>query len=226
MSPDQQAAFLKSETQKHRSAKNKSLDPTGDRAEWQRQAHEIGYRHDSVLRPGQIAPEPEPAQRHEHAYHLGREMLDEALQKQAVLSSDRVREIAARSLITAGISSNPEVDIRAVTQAFYSRGVTLHGQETPLVLLRTVDDKGRDLWSVTTGLKEAEETRLLTLVRQGVGRPVPRPYAGPDRARGRGLPCEEPADRSQRTAMAGTAGHDGADGRLRAHHRRRCGRHR
>ena len=166
MSPDQQAAFLKSETQKHRSAKNKSQDPTGDRAEWQHQAHEIGYRHNSVLRPGQIAPEPEPAQRHEHAYHLGREMLDEALQKQAVLSADRVREIAARSLITAGIGSNPEADIRAVTQAFYSRGVTLHGQETPLVLLRTVDDKGRDLWSVTTGLKEAEETRLLTLARQ------------------------------------------------------------
>jgi hypothetical protein len=166
MSPDQQAAFLKSETQRHRSAKNKSQDPTGDRAEWQRQAQEIGYRHDSVIRPGQIAPEPEPAQRHEHAYRLGREMLDEALQHQAVLSADRVREIAARSLITAGISNTPEADIHAVTQAFYSRGVTLHGQETPLVLLRTVDDKGRDLWSVTAGLKEAEETRLLELVRQ------------------------------------------------------------
>ena len=166
MSSDQQAAFLKKETQKHRSAKNKSQDPTGDRIEWQRQANEIGYRHTGVLRAGPVAPELEPALRHDRAYRLGRELLDEAFQKQAVLPSDRVREIAARALITAGIGSDAEADIRAVTQAFYSRGVTLHGEETPLVLLRTVDNKGRDLWSATTGLKEAEETRLLDLARQ------------------------------------------------------------
>ena len=166
MSAEQQAAFLKSETLKHRSRKNKQQDPTGDRLEWQRQAGEIGYQHPGVLREGPITPELDQAARHELAYELGVKMLDVVLQKDAVISSDRLREITARTLVSAGIGDNAEADIHQVMQLYYSRGVTLHGQQTKLLLVHTLGDDGQDRWSVTTALKETEENRLIELAQR------------------------------------------------------------
>ncbi|WP_239015922.1 MobF family relaxase [Novacetimonas hansenii] len=104
--------LIKQGVQDPRGAKSDDLT---DMASWQHTAAEIGYKHRSVLRPDEIAPERERAERLEHAYEAAQHVFDKQLQQRASLDGSDARIAAAKGLIAAGIDT--AADINAVTAA-------------------------------------------------------------------------------------------------------------
>ncbi|WP_231875800.1 MobF family relaxase, partial [Gluconobacter japonicus] len=68
--------LIKQGVQDPRGAKSDDLT---DMASWQRTAAEIGYKHRSILRPDEIAPERDRAERLEHAYEAAQHVFDKQL---------------------------------------------------------------------------------------------------------------------------------------------------
>ena len=125
-----------------------------------------GYRHRSVLRPGEIAPELTPEQRIKVAREASLPLLDKALQDRAVITQSDMREIAARGLIASGIGPDPEADIQAVVTTYREQGVTLRGERTNLIEMTSHGERGRMEKTITTGATVALEETLLAEVRQ------------------------------------------------------------
>ena len=136
-------------------------DDQSDWASWQRQARELGWRHESMLRPGQAQPVPERAERLEHAFAVGRELLDRQWQRRAVLDGADARVAAARALVASGIEGPQDID--AVTRAFARRGVRHDGQEVGLVWGTVTDARGQETVRLTTTLHAAREEELVAL---------------------------------------------------------------
>ena len=129
---------------------------------WERRAQALGYEHRTVLRPDSIAPELTPAQRHELAYGTALPMLADRLSRNAKLGEAELREIAARSLIVAGVG-NPAEDIAAVTRLMVMRGVEQDGRTTRLIVGQDAPVRGKERIAVTTALHADQESRLIEL---------------------------------------------------------------
>ena len=87
------------------------------------------------------------------------------MSRNAKLSEGEVREIAARSLIVAGIGSNPAADIEGVMKLLEQRGVKQDGQDTRLVFAHDAPRRGKPQIGVTTALHAHQEARLIALAR-------------------------------------------------------------
>jgi len=124
LSGEQQSALMKAGASDLRQAKDKrnAGEERSDFANWRDQARDLGYEHRSVLRPDDIPAPLSPEQRLELSFRGTSRLLASAFDKDATLSLDDARELAARALITAGIS-NPGADIRSVLQAVQERGI-------------------------------------------------------------------------------------------------------
>lgn len=138
-------------------------DDQSDWASWQRQAAELGWRHESVLRPDRVQALPERTERLEQAYQVGRVLLDQQWQRQAVLDGADARVAAARGLVASGIESPADID--AVTRAFAGRGVRHDGQDVDLVWGLALDARGQEAVKLTTSLHAVREQELVTLAR-------------------------------------------------------------
>ncbi|MGI4942110.1 MAG: MobF family relaxase, partial [Janthinobacterium lividum] len=128
-------------------------DDQSDWASWQRQARELAWRHESVLRPEQAQGMPERSERLEHAFEVGRELLDRQWQRRAVLDGADARVAAARALVASGIEGPRDID--AVTRAFAQRGVRHDGQEVGLIWGVVTDARGQEGVKLTTTLHAA-----------------------------------------------------------------------
>ena len=136
-------------------------DDQSDWVSWQRQARELAWRHEGVLRPGQAQAVPERAERLEHAFAVGCQLLDRQWQRRAVLDAADARVAAARALVASGIEGPQDID--AVTRAFAQRGVRHDGQEVGLVWGTVTDARGQEVVKLTTTLHAAREEELVAL---------------------------------------------------------------
>ena len=164
---EQKIALLKAGAAETRQAKETAdgVKAKSDFAEWREQAAAAAYRHRSVLRPDEITPAAAPEQRHEAAYRAALPMLEAELSRRAVLEAQELREIAARSLIVAGIGAHPGDDIDAVVKTFRERGVMQDGQRASLIWAQRAPVRGKERWTVTTGLHVEQERELIRLAK-------------------------------------------------------------
>jgi hypothetical protein len=168
-----------------------------DRSVWIGEATEAGYWHRSVLRPDETAPELTQEQRIEVARAAALPLLDKAMQGRSVISEGDLREIAARGMITAGLGSDPEADIRAVLKTFRERGVVVNGERTNVIEMTTHGERGRIDRTVTTGASVALEETLLAEVRDAAAdRSTALKPAAIDRAVDRFLAAHSKVDRN------------------------------
>ena len=155
-----------------------------DRTDWINEAMAAGYRHRSVLRPGEIAPELTPEQRIKVAREASLPLLDKALQDRAVITQSDLREIAARGLIVSGIGPDPEADIQAIVKTYREQGVTLRGERTNLIEMTSHGERGRMEKTITTGATVELEETLLAEVRRSGSRQISGVVTRGDRACG------------------------------------------
>ena len=164
---EQKIALLKAGAAETRQAKEPAigLKQKSDFVEWREQAVAASYRHRSVLRPDEITPAPPTEQRHDAAYRVALPLLEDELARRAVLDGQNLREIAARSLIVAGIGERPGDDIDAVVKAFRERGVVQHRQRASLIWGQSPSVRGKERQTVTTDLHVEQERELIQLAK-------------------------------------------------------------
>ena len=160
---DRKIGLLKQGVQDPRGAKS---DDLSDAAAWRLAAAEIGYRHRSVLRPGQKQKEASREDRLEAAYQAALPVFDKQLQRRAAVEGADARLAAAKGLIASGVES--PADVNAVTKAMRERGVTQRGENTSLIWGDVKGENGRDKVGITTALHRDEE-RLLVASARGAG---------------------------------------------------------
>lgn len=166
MTPAHQIKFLRRGVEETRLPKQ-AHDGDSDFTVWRKQAEdEIGYRHRSVLRPGQEQGLRPAEERYRHAYEVSLPLIEEALAQRAKLGAAAFREFAARGLIEAGISNDPGRDIKAVMRLYREHGVRQNGEMTRIVFGKDVPLRGKDRWSVTTVMHLDEEQRVIDLARK------------------------------------------------------------
>ena len=119
---EQKIALLKAGAAETRQAKEPAIGvkQKSDFVEWREQAAAAAYRHRSVLRPDAITPAAADGTAAHAAYRVALPILKDELARRAVLDGQDLREIAARSLIVAGIGQQPGDDIDAVVKPFAS----------------------------------------------------------------------------------------------------------
>jgi len=157
---DRKIGLLKAGVQNPRGAKS---DDVSDLATWRGVAETMGYRHRSVLRPGQVAPVISRGERLEVAYVAALPLLAKQFRRRAVIDGADARIAAAKGLIAAGVES-PE-DVSAITREFRERGISQGSENTPLVWGSVASSQGRERVAVTTALHEREEQTLIANAR-------------------------------------------------------------
>ena len=165
---EQQSAMVKTAAARGRAAKDKTAIELSE-AEWRERAIASGYHPRTLLHPDAVRPEFGREERLEWAYTNALPMLDELLQKSATVPAEKVREVAARALIDAGIGNDAGADINDVMRMFRQHGVTQHGERTDVTLIREQDVRGKERWVLTTELHEAEKSRLVELASFAAG---------------------------------------------------------
>jgi hypothetical protein len=153
---DRKIGLLKQGVQDPRGAKS---DDMGDIAVWQRAAHELGYRHRSVLAVDRQQERISRNERLEAAYRAALPVFDRELQRRAAVEGQDARVAAAKGLIAAGVDS--PADISAITKAMRERGVTQRGEHTSLVWGDVRGENGRHKIGITTILHRDEERLLV-----------------------------------------------------------------
>jgi hypothetical protein len=165
----QQVAMLKAGSGLTRNAKHNPAtvgESVGDLDGWAKQAADIGYKHESLLRPDAIKPPIEPALRQGMAYENSLDPLDHKLTGTTTLDERELRVQAARGFINAGgISADPMADMDAVMDLYRKHGVKQDGVLTSLEWGRDVPVRGKDVTSVTTSLHADQERELVGLMR-------------------------------------------------------------
>ena len=166
MTPAHQLKFLRKGVEETRQPKREH-DGDSDFTVWRKQAEEeVGYRHRSVLRPGQEQGLRPAAERYRHAYEISLPLIEDALAHKAKLGATEFREFATRGLIEAGISDDPARDIKAVMRLYREHGIRQDGAMTPIVFGKDVTIRGKDRWSVTTAMHLEEEQTVIDLARK------------------------------------------------------------
>ena len=133
-------------------------DDLGDFAAWGQQAAALGWKHESVVRPDLVRPEPNREARLDQAYAAALRLFERTLQRKAVTDGAEARVAAARGLIASGVES--PADINAVTQAFARRGVRQDGKRTRLIWGKATDEYGQETVRLTTALHAERETEF------------------------------------------------------------------
>lgn len=131
---------------------------SGEPAEeaWRERAEGLGYRHESVLGHHKLA-ELDVQDRRDRAYAVAAPILAAEFAKDATIPTGKVREIAARGLIEAGIGDRPEDDIAAVLVDF-QRGIEMpDGQVTRVIIAGQ---------AATTRATVEQEREAITLARK------------------------------------------------------------
>jgi conjugative relaxase-like TrwC/TraI family protein len=157
LSAKSKATFLKGGTKKARRYKG---DDLADHQEWKRQADQVGYKHRSVLRPGEEQQPAEAEVRLQQAYAASLPVLEPDLERRSKFEGSTARVAAAKGLIASGIVS-PE-DIDAITKAYRTEGVRQDGSMTALMWGRT---GGAHFQLFTTELHVEQEKEAIELLR-------------------------------------------------------------
>jgi TrwC relaxase/AAA domain len=214
LSGAQRSELLRTEIEALRQHKEKP-DPTKATtdifADWQAQAKAIGYNHRSMLRPDEVKPELSNEKRHEKGREIALKLYDRELQANAVSVGGKLREIAALSLVEAGID-HPKADIDAITQGFRERGVMQDGELTTLEWTTAINSVGLRYSKVTTSKHIAREKDIIEMTKAaGADLTAALTAEQIDRAAGRYLAQHAKIDASgqhwkdQRAMMAGLA---------------------
>ena len=149
-------AYLRGATSKIRQAKGEGL---ADYENWLKQAAEAGYRHRSVLRPGEERELEARAKRLPKAFDTFLPILDPNLQRVSVFDGSVARIAAAKSLIATGIGS-PD-DVGTLTRAARELGVQQQGEMTPLIWGKVGDSQ---FYHFTTGRHVEQEKEAIALL--------------------------------------------------------------
>lgn len=137
-------------------------DRIADFGAWQRQATTMGYAHRSVL--GQTPPPGSGRdERLEGAYQTALRLLDKTFVGTAKVDGEKLREIAARGLVTTTIED--VADLKALTRAFATRGVRQDGRDVALIWGEDPAVRGKARIGVTTTLHEAQEAEVVGQLR-------------------------------------------------------------
>jgi TrwC relaxase/AAA domain len=156
LDPARKVGLLKAGVQNPREAKT---DDVSDLAAWTEMAKGIGYTHRSVLRPDDVQPVPERAERLETAYQTALHLLEKQFERRAVIGSSDARVVATKGLIAAGVES-PN-DISEITRAFRERGIRRRGEDATLIWGNVAGKQGKEKVVITTSLEEHEEKTLI-----------------------------------------------------------------
>ena len=162
----QKVGLVHASTQARRRAKDAAggnqEDRVADFVAWERQAASMGYTHRSVLG---ATPPPTPSrdERLEGAYQTALRLLDKVFVGTAKVDGEKLREIAARGLITTSIED--VADVKAVTRAFATRGVRQDGRDVALIWGEDPAVRGKARVGVTTTLHEAQEAQVVAGLR-------------------------------------------------------------
>jgi len=151
LSPEQQVVRRRAAMMATRQAKQAG-EPA--EAEWRQWAEALGYRHRSVL-GGRPPPTAAPAARLDEAYEVAAPLLSREFQHNATLALGKVRELAARGLVAAGIDHAAN-DIDGVVQRFQTRGIRQDSRDTPVLI------RGQ---SATTALSADQESEAIALAK-------------------------------------------------------------
>ena len=165
---EQQIALIKAGADTTRNAKDKRSfggEGQSDFAVWRAQAEAAGYQHRSVLRPDEIKPELNADHRHALAYAVSQPLIEREFGQRAKLGGQDLRVMAARGLIASGLGDQPGEDIAAVLKAYARHGVRQDGTQTAITIGKEASIRGKERWSVTTSLHEAQEHALIGLAR-------------------------------------------------------------
>lgn len=163
LTPEQQIGLLRRSVLQTRRLKA-DRDRPSDFIAWRRLAKEMGYQHATVLRPDAVRAERNTPERHRIAYEATLPIIEQAFSRRAKFAGQEIREFAARGLVAGGIAE-PAADIAAITRAYRERGVRQAGKLVPLIWGKDVPVRGKPRWSVTTGLHESEEQKVVDLAR-------------------------------------------------------------
>jgi hypothetical protein len=166
LSGEQQLGLLRRGVEATRNRKNDKDGPS-DFAEWRKQAvNEIAYQHRSVLRPDEVQPKLTDVERHQVAYTVSLNILEETLSKKATLNVADFREAACSGLVEAGLGDKPGEDIKAIMEMYRIHGVRQDGQMTSIAFGKDASVRGKERWSITTAAHEVEEIRVVDLAKQ------------------------------------------------------------
>ena len=113
-------------------------DTRTDQEVWRDQAAAMGWHHKTVME-GAAAQVLTDAERFERAYEFAAKHLAAEFHKGAVLTQDKLRTFAARSLIGVGIAGGPG-DIDRVMELLEHRGLQIRGEHAALIF-GMLDDK-------------------------------------------------------------------------------------
>lgn len=157
MTPKQKAEAFGASIHKGRLSKQPGLN---EYESWMQQAREANYKHRSVLRPGQDQELRPAAERHKQAYDVALPLINDQLERRAVLEGSVARVAAAKGLIETGIESADEVN--TITAAMRSEGVQQDGKMTSL---HWAIDPAKRYARVTTQLSVEMEQEAIGLLR-------------------------------------------------------------
>lgn len=166
----QKVGLVHASTQGRRRAKDAAggseEDRVADFGAWERQAATMQYAHKSVLG---TTPPPAPSRddRLEGAYQTALRLLDTVFVGTAKVDGEKLREIAARGLITTSIQD--VADVKSITRAFATRGVRQDGRDVALIWGEDPAVRGKARIGVTTTLHEAQEAGVVTRLREAAG---------------------------------------------------------
>jgi hypothetical protein len=142
LSPEAKAKLLDKAIDASR--QKKLDDQKADFESWKQQADEAGYKHRSVLRPGQERFLAGWRHRIKAGYEASLPRLAESLDRLSVFDGQIAQIAAAEGLIDHGINpQDPERDILAITKAYRTEGVE-QGGETTTLLWGKAKVEGRD----------------------------------------------------------------------------------
>lgn len=157
LSPEQKASVLTGGVKKTREAKVSGLK---EYESWVQQAKDVGYRHRSVLRPGDEKFLRPAAERYLDTYNISLPLIEEHFERRAVLEGSVLRVAAAKGFIHTGIADAREVNV--ITAAHRSEGVRQDGEQT---FVHWGWDTGTHYARVTTELSVKHEQEVIAIFR-------------------------------------------------------------
>ena len=157
MSAGEQRRFVKYWVRNRREGKADT-----DLETWLKQAADIGYKHQSVLRPGKAQDLASPQERMQQAYKTSLDYLEPHLERRSRFEGSLARIAAVKGFIAAGLSGDVGREIHAVTAAYRTEGVRQRGKMTALSWGRT---KGEQYSTFTTAIHAEEEREAIGLIK-------------------------------------------------------------
>ena len=152
-------------TRNEKAAPGRGEEVGSDFDGWRQQAEARGYKHETILRPGEVAPTLTPDQRQAMAYELSQKIIGDEFIKTTTLDERQLKVLATRGFIgIGGIGSDATDDVNGVMKLFHKHGITQNGEKTALEWGNDVPVRGKEVVTVTTSLHAEQEQELLGLM--------------------------------------------------------------